>query len=493
MVPSMKSFFVLILAPALLAGCASTGRLARPEGAPPPVTLLSVSPYHGLKATVDSAIVDSLFPPSNLGVRIVSLARNETLYELNARTLFNPASNEKLFTSATALSILGEHFAFPTVVSIDTLTRTLYVKGYGDALLATEGMDSLARLVAPLLPGTEPWRVAGDVSYFDDLYWGAGWTWDEEPAAYGMFLSPLILNNNAIEVKVSPGSAPGSPLDVTISPPTAYVTVENIGSTIGDSVRFPVDISRKWRERSNVITVSGQMRQGDHPASTTLSVWQPERYATTVLAERLKALGVGISEIVIDTVSRSSVELVRIAHTLDTTVTFMNKVSDNLTAETLLKTLAAVKRSNPGSAAAGVTVVHEFLNANGIDTTRVAIVDGSGLSRYDLTSAEAVTRLLTAMYKNREHFDAFYHSLPIAGVDGTLARRMRGTTAEGNLHAKTGTLSGVSALSGYVRTADGELLAFSVLTQNYATNSRGYRMVQDRIGITLSRLKRSEF
>jgi D-alanyl-D-alanine carboxypeptidase/D-alanyl-D-alanine-endopeptidase (penicillin-binding protein 4) len=205
------------------------------------------------------------------------------------------------------------------------------------------------------------------------------------------------------------------------------------------------------------------------------------------------ALGVPIGEIRLDTIPGTAVEVARIAHDIDTVVTFMNKESDNLTAETLLKTLAAVRRGTPGSATAGVSVLHEFLSANGIDTTKVIIVDGSGLSRYDLTSAEAVTKLLVAMYGNREHFETFYHSLPIAGVDGTLARRMRGTPAEGNLHAKTGTLSGVSALSGYVRTAEGELLAFSVLTQNYPSNSRGYRLVQDRIGVILSSIRRSDF
>jgi len=241
----MKTVLCVVLSSALIAGCASTGRVYLPEAAPPPLTLLSVSPYEGLKARVDSAIVDSLFPPSNLGVRIVSLSRNETLYELNSRTLFNPASNEKLFTSATALSVLGEHFAFPTVASVDTATRTIYVKGFGDAILSTAGMDSLARLIAPSLHGSEPWKVAGDVSYFDDLYWGSGWTWDEEPAAYGMFLSPLILNNNTIEVRVTPGSEPGKPVDVFIEPPTGYVSLENTGMTVADSVRQPIDISRK--------------------------------------------------------------------------------------------------------------------------------------------------------------------------------------------------------------------------------------------------------
>jgi D-alanyl-D-alanine carboxypeptidase/D-alanyl-D-alanine-endopeptidase (penicillin-binding protein 4) len=120
---------------------------------------------------------------------------------------------------------------------------------------------------------------------------------------------------------------------------------------------------------------------------------------------------------------------------------------------------------------------------------KIAIVDGSGLSRMNLTSASAITRVLTTMYYDRRHANTFLSSLPIAGVDGTLANRMKGTPAAGNLRAKTGTLSGVTALSGYVMTADGKPLAFSMMMQNFSTSSRDYRLAQDRIGAFLAGLK----
>jgi serine-type D-Ala-D-Ala carboxypeptidase/endopeptidase (penicillin-binding protein 4) len=176
-----------------------------------------------------------------------------------------------------------------------------------------------------------------------------------------------------------------------------------------------------------------------------------------------------------------------------TAVTFMNKVSDNLTAEALLKMLAAEKFGTPGSATAGTSAVCAFLNGIGIDTTKIAQADGSGLSRYNLTSPSVIIRLLQAMERDTVHFPAFCFSLPIAGVDGTIAKRMRGTRAEGNLRAKTGSLSAVSALSGYVRTADGEPLAFSILMQNFPGSVRGYRTTQDRIGVLLSEIRRRDF
>jgi serine-type D-Ala-D-Ala carboxypeptidase/endopeptidase (penicillin-binding protein 4) len=123
----------------------------------------------------------------------------------------------------------------------------------------------------------------------------------------------------------------------------------------------------------------------------------------------------------------------------------------------------------------------------------MVMVDGSGLSRYNLTSPSIIIRLLEIMYHDSLHFSTFYNSLPIAGIDGTIADRMNGTPAQGNLRAKTGTLSAVSALSGYVHTADGEPLAFSVMMQNYPNSARPYQHIQDEIGILLSTLHRESF
>ncbi len=170
----------------------------------------------------------------------------------------------------------------------------------------------------------------------------------------------------------------------------------------------------------------------------------------------------------------------------------MNKVSDNLAAEAMLKTIAARKAGIPGSAHGGIQLMHQFLSTAGIDTNRIAVADGSGLSRYNLTSPAAVIGLLKHMYADTVNFPVYYHTLPIAGVDGTIGRRMQGSLAAGNLRAKTGTLSGVTALSGYVQTLDGEWLAFSILMQHYPGSSRDYRAVQDAVGALLAGLRRTE-
>ncbi len=489
----MRVSSIVILASIMLAGCAAPTQLPLRELHKSPLATLSRSPYPNLKLGLDTLLADTLFPPSNAGIKIVSLTRHETLYELNPDMLFNPASNNKLFTASAALNSLGESFPLKTLVQADTSGHLLMVRGCGDPLLTTADLDSLAGLIRQKIRPDKTWRLRGDISYFDDVYWGAGWTWDEEPSSYGMFVSPIILNNNTIDVRVLPGLNPGDRPLVSLNPPTDYLSIENGAVTVADTVRKPLDISRKWRERSNVITVQGEVLLTNHGSRTSLSVWKPELYAMTVLAEKLREKGIRISSVETDTIRAGGMEIASYSHRLDSAVTFMNKVSDNLTAEVLLKTLAAEKFGTPGSAAAGTSAVSAFLNGIGIDTTRIAQADGSGLSRYNLTSPSVIIRLLQAMERDSLHFPPFYYSLPIAGVDGTIAKRMRGTRAEGNLRAKTGSLSAVSALSGYVRSADGELLAFSVLMQNFPGSVRGYRATQDRIGILLSEIRRRDF
>lgn len=492
----MSSRFAAFALSILILGCTGSRELPQvvDKTSPPFFSPMSASPYPVLKARIDALLSDTLFPPSNVGVKVVSVTRGEPLYSLNEGMLFNPASNEKLVTSATVLSTLGTSCDFSTVVLIDTTLRLVVLRGEGDPLTSTGDLDSLARAVAPLLPGTTPWRVVVDVSFFDDLYWGSGWTWDEEPEAYGMFISPITLNNNAITVKVQPAETVGKPPVVTCDPPTAYVNIENTAVTVADSPAVRLKISRKWRERSNTLTVDGQIRFRGRPRTEQLSLWRPELYAGTVFGECLEANGVPVVRpVTVDTLRPGMIELVRFRRGLDTVLTFVNKVSDNLGAECLLKTIAAKMNRIPGSAEAAIPFVHRYLADCGVDTNRISVADGSGLSRYNLTSTATIIRLLENMYRNDRAFPVLYHALPIAGVDGTIGSRMKGTYAEGNLRAKTGSLNAVSALSGYVRTQDGEMLAFSILMQSFPGATRPYRMVQDSIGTYLAGLRRSDY
>jgi D-alanyl-D-alanine carboxypeptidase/D-alanyl-D-alanine-endopeptidase (penicillin-binding protein 4) len=475
-----------------LGGCAGTSPVVAPEMPWSYATLNSRSPNRDLKAALDRLLPDSLFEAADAAVLVVSLDRNETLYAFNPRRLFHPASNEKLFTAAAALRVLGPSYELATVFTLDSASGTIGVQGRGDPLITTADVDSMAAALAPLIPPRESWRLQSDGSYFDDLYLGEGWTWDAEPAAYAAPVTPLMLNGNTITVTVEPAPNPGELSMVTTDPVTAYVDIENTAVTVADSVPPPasLEISRKWRERSNTITVNGTIESGRQPREATMSLWQPDRYAAMVLAERLTLHGVPVGEIVMDTLALPGEEVYRFTHRVDSALTYMLKVSDNLSAEALLKVVGAEREGTPGTTAAGRRYLNQYLDSLGVDTLAISIGDGSGVSRYNLTCAEVIVTLLEAMHADTALYGPLYHGLPIAGVDGTLERRMQGTAAEGNLRAKTGTLSGVSALSGYVRTRDGELLAFSMLMQHYATRASRYRAVQDRIGQFLAEFTR---
>jgi len=477
----------------LIIGCATAPHTARHDAQTPPRSS-SVSPYPHLKEQIDALLPDSLFPPSNIGMKVVSLTRGETLYELNPYMLFTPASNQKLMTSAAALSLLGEGYCFVTEAFIDTLEKpTIVIRGSGDPLLQTEDIDSIARSLSTILSHDVAWTLAGDVSFFDQVSWGRGWMWDDEPEAYAMFISPLSVNGNSIELRVRPGATIGERVQVERSPSTGFVSVENTAVSVDTVEHDSIQIDRVWHEGSNVIVINGTMSLHDSLWEGAVSVRQPEEYFLTLLSERLEFYGIRISRIELGSKRPGLPAAVSISQRLDSVTTFMNKESDNLSAENLLKTLGAEMYGPPGTASKGIAAIKSFLSNHSIDTTNIVIADGSGVSRYNLVSADAIVRLLEIMYEDSGHFPVFYNSLPIAGADGTLESRMKNSSAQGNLRAKTGSLSGVSALSGYVYTADGELLGFSMLMQNFAAGTRSYRQVQDGIGIFLGEMRRSEF
>lgn len=488
----MNRLVLVVSLAVVLGGCASIRELPPGYDRASPITALGVSAYPRLKSGIDTLLGADLFPPSNAAIKIVSLDTRETLYELNGDLLFTPASNQKLFTAALALRELGPGYRLSTRFLIDSAGRTLSVKGHGDPLLSAADLDSIAAMLAPGLAGDRPWIITVDTRYFDDQYWGSGWTWDGMPYGYQAAITPLALDLNTVTVVVDPDTAGISPPKVTTVPRTSYVTLTSSARSIPDTPAIsPPEISRDWRNGGNRIIVGGDFSARRGRVREAVSVARPDLYCGTVLAEKLGERGVKISSVTADTVSARAREVLAFSRGLDTVLTAMNKESINLCAESLLKTVAAERCGVPASAEAGLSRMRLMLVGMGIDSAVVRVADGSGVSRYNLTSASVLIRLLEGMHADSILFRPFYQSLPIAGVDGTISRRMRGGAAEGNLRAKTGTLAGVTSLSGYVRTAEGELLAFSMLMQDFASGGDRYRTIQNRIGELMASLRRS--
>jgi serine-type D-Ala-D-Ala carboxypeptidase/endopeptidase (penicillin-binding protein 4) len=469
----------------LLTGCATS--VGRTDLVPAWNGVQSSSPYTPLKQEIDLLLNEKLLPQSIAALEIVSLDSGDVIYQSNPHMLMIPASNQKLFTAAAALAQLGpERFIETSVSRGGEEKRDLYLKGCGDALLTDQDLRRLAKETsARLIPG-ETYRLVGDVSCFDDLYWGKGWIWDDEPDPDEMFITPLSVNGNAISVAVSPGSSVGAAAAARVIPPTSFVTIRNRVTTSPEKIPSAVSIQRHPGERENVITVSGTIPLGTATVAQRVSVWQPERYTLALFREYLKSDGIQVSESLFGT-TPPAVELLAVrSRTVSELVVAMLKESDNLSAENLLKFMAHSATQSPGSAGAGIRLVRRFLEERGIATAPQVIADGSGVSRYNLVTAHTIISLLEEMHRDSVNFPLFYRALAKAGQDGTLALRMRHTAAEGKVVAKSGTMNGISALSGYLTTTSGKLLAFSILIQNYAGTAAAAREVQNRICILLS-------
>lgn len=485
-----SSTFAACLSALVLTGLISGCAIFQPSGRPS-------NPLEGLRYDIQQILADSIFIPSQASIKIVSLDSKEVLFDHNSKLLMRPASNMKLLTSSTALNVLGLKHQFRTVVLADSesndssLSTTLYLKGYGDPDLVTEDLDSLASLVQQQGVKSVNGGIVADVSYFDDLYWGYGWNWDDEPYSYAPFISPLSVNENCIFVGVTPGDSSGKAATVTINPPSLYITLLNKATTASDSVLHPLVVTRLFKEHLNTIVVDGEMKQGDRTVQRQISVWKPELYAATLFQESLERLGISVAgHPVVGGVPQAAREIASFSRNIVPVLINLNKVSDNLSAEMMLKTISAVEDKTAGSSQGGVYAIHRFLHKFGIDTTKYQLADGSGLSFYDLISAEMIIQLLEGMAQQKDLFPTFLESLPIAGVDGTIRSRMRQSPAQGNLRAKTGTINGVSSLSGYVQTLDGEKLAFAMTMQNFTLPTRLYQRAQDKIGILLASFSR---
>ena len=483
---SVAACLSVVLLTGCLSGCASLQSGGRPS-----------NPLEALRYDIGQVLADSIFIPSQASVKVVSLDTKEVLFEHNSKLLMRPASNMKLLTSSASLSVLGLQHQFRTAVLADSVSNdgslctNLFLKGYGDPDLVSTDLDSLAFLVQQHGLKSVTGGIVADISYYDDISWGYGWNWDDEPYSYAAFISPLSVNDNCIAVTVTPGDSSGKAVHVSIHPASSYITVLNKATTVTDSVVHPLVVSRLFKEHLNTVIVEGEMKQGGRTIERQISVWKPELYAATLFQEALERRGISVgAKPAVGTAPQTSRELASYSRNIVPVLVNLNKVSDNLSAEMMLKTISAVTDKAPGSAQGGVYAVHRFLSTFGIDTTTYQLADGSGLSFYNLLSAEMIIQLLQGMAQQKELFPTFLQSLPIAGVDGTIRTRMRQTPAQGNLRAKTGTINGVSSLSGYVQTLDGEKLAFAMTMQNFTLPTRLYQRAQDKIGALLAGFSR---
>jgi serine-type D-Ala-D-Ala carboxypeptidase/endopeptidase (penicillin-binding protein 4) len=448
------------------------------------------------------------------GIEIRSLNSGVVLYSQNADKLFTPASNTKLFTTAASLALIGPDYKFRTSVETNGMLDT-HGRLNGDLVLIGRGDPNLSGRELPYDLRTQrndhPIRVLEDLadslvqkgvkyvdgdlvaddSYFAFERYGEGWSQDDLVWGDGAPVSALTINDNVVFVNILPADRAGERAFVTIAPFADYYHVDNRIMTTPAGTARRIFFSRE--PGSTALTLWGEMPIDDKGANEALAIEDPAAFASALFRSLLEKRGItvygherthhtelaGLSTFSVTATADSRggggdsprpglpsklVLATFESHPLIEDLRVINKVSQNLHAEILLRILGREK----GTAAtieSGLEVVRGFLTRASVPSEQYVFYDGSGLSRQNLVTPHAVVVLLEYAW-GQPWGKAFRDTLPVAGIDGSLADRMKGTAAEGKVFGKTGSLGGVKTLSGYAITIHGEPVAFSILTNN---------------------------
>jgi serine-type D-Ala-D-Ala carboxypeptidase/endopeptidase (penicillin-binding protein 4) len=475
---------------------------------------LQASSHSSLSKRIESVLATPDLERGFWGIEVVSLENGKSLYSQNADKLFTPASNTKLFTTAAALSLIGPDYTFRTTVETNG-TLDKYGRLTGDLILIGRGDPNLSGRELPYLLHTQrndhPIQVLeqladalvqkgvkyidGDVvaddSYFAFERYGEGWSQDDLVLADGAPVSALTINDNVVFVNILPADRPGERAFVTVAPFADYYAVDNRIITTPAGTTRKIFINRE--PGSTLLTLWGNMPLDDVGANEALAIENPADFAAALFRQLLENRGIvvygkqrshhtelaSLSTLTVTAVApaRGGEEMFRpsIAQSLVLAsheskpliedVQVINKVSQNLHAEILLRLLGREKGA-AGTVEGGLEVLQGFLHQAGISPDQYLFYDGSGLSRQNLVSPHAIVQLLC--YAAQQPWGAsFRDTLPVAGVDGSLSDRFSTLDPRAHVYAKTGSLGGVKTLSGYATTVKGQRVAFSILSNNF--------------------------
>ncbi|MFI9007859.1 D-alanyl-D-alanine carboxypeptidase/D-alanyl-D-alanine-endopeptidase [Actinosynnema sp. NPDC053489] len=484
--PGPRSFALVLAAAALVAVPAAD--LAAPA---------SAVADDALARDLDAIIGNPALAGADVGLVVRRADTGAVLFSRDGGERGQPASNGKLLSSAAALDVLGPDFRFRTTaaatgqVRAGVLAGDLHLRGTGDPTMLAADYDALAAQVAASGVRIVRGRLVADDTWFDSVRLGTGWAWDDEPYYYNAQISALTVSPDtdydagSVIVRVAPAAA-GQPAVVTTDPPTDYVTIATTAVTgVPGSA---ADVSVERQHGTNVITVRGSVPAGGAVVREWSTVWEPTGLVASLFEDALARHGVRVvgGTATGATPADAAVLGEHLSMPLSRLMVPFLKLSNNMHAEILVKTVGRAA-SGEGSWDAGLRAMTAKLAEWGVDPTALSLRDGSGLSRMDQVSPDQLATLLLAA-RREPWFPAWFDALPVAGrgdrmVGGTLRNRMRGTPAEGNVRAKTGTLTGVSALSGYVTTADGTPLVFAMISNDTLTSAKPF---EDAVAVRLA-------
>lgn len=497
---------LFIVAAAFIPAAAQTATSAAPSSDPQTI--------EQLRSKIALRLADADVRRGRVGFKIVSLKTGEVIYEQDAEKYFMPASNMKNITVATALERLTPDHRFITSVYADalpasdgTLAGGLRVYGRGDVSISTafsggsyfKGIDDIADAI--IAAGVK--RIEGDIIADDTYFKGSAipssWEWDDLQWYYGAEVSALPINDNAVSLSVTPGPA-GFQCSVRFEPRSPVYVVTNKCITTEAGTKRTLGVKKALGR--NELEITGTLPVGDTGFRGNVTVSRPAQLFAAYLKERLESKGVTVKgrsrvlESARPDTAPAQTEIAKIeSPPLALIAAKTMKPSQNMYTEVLLWTLGEVRRTTlspddpmytADSDDLGKAEVKDFMKRIGVADDGFIQYDGSGLSRHDLVTPDAIVRLYTYMANESRFSVAWRDSLTVAGVDGTLRNRFKNTKAAGNVRGKTGTIDQVSALSGYVTTASGEQLVFSALV-NGVTETRERTDLIDDIVLYLAK------
>lgn len=450
-------------------------------------------------------------------VQVQSIDRMEKLYRLNDLTLLMPASSLKILTLAVAVDQLGWNFRYETNVLATgpieqgVLQGDLIIRGTGDPTInAFDNNEDVFKKWVHKLNALGIHHIEGRI-IGDDRAWSnkgtdtwnglnAGWLLDDLPFGFAAPSGALQQHNNVADLTLKPGTTLGLAANVYLEQETSGLELVNRVITSSRTDKLILNFSRLPGDSR--LEVTGSIPISSSPVYRTVSVDNPTTFFVNTLKHSLMFHGITVAGKALDIDDLPTEDRKRLQHQtqyellvyqsspLSKIATKMMKSSQNLFAETLLKTLEA--KIGHESTTTGQQVIRNVMKTWNIDNSQLVITDGSGLSRYNLVTANALVRVLVQMYKNPQHMMLFEYTLPIAGLDGTLTSRMIGTEAEGNARGKTGTMTGVRTLAGYVKTRDNEQIAFAILANNFYLPSESIVETIDKAVERIAEFSRDE-
>ena len=442
-----------------------------------------------LTESIDQIIYEELPEGTDIALMVYDLTNDSTLYAYREKVMCRPASVQKVITSVTALSSLGADYKFRTAlrtqgsVKDSVLDGNLYLVGGLDPALNEHELRSmvsdLKKAGVKKINGT----LYADVSMMDSTWWASGWCWDDAPASFQPYISPLMVHQGFVGIEVKPTSKGQAPV-VNIYPSNTYVKVVNKAVTQDKSLG-PLTITRDWMHNDNTIVVEGNCTRRQ---STDLSVVGSADFTFALFRQYLDEAGISYGKYGWGNCPVMARDISVVSHGLPAIIKEALKESNNLFAEAMFLQTGRIQYPKGITFKDAAKFLQNFVDRKfGMFSSSFNIVDGCGLSMYDLCSPQFMVDMLSLVYRDSELYPILYKSLPIAGVDGTLKSRLNAKTTLNKVHAKTGSVTGSCTLAGYIHTADGRDLAFCIINEG-AVKMAPSRKIQDRICTVLCEL-----